>query len=64
MTQRDGYFTNVAGGAAMNERERWGVRSQVSWTPTDSTEVRIIADYDSIDEVCCGTSNLVNGATG
>lgn len=64
MTQRDGYFTNVAGGAAMNERARWGVRGQVSWTPRDNTEVRIIADYDSIDEVCCGTSNLINGATG
>ena len=64
MTQRDGYFTNVACGAAMNERERWGVRGQVSWTPTDRTEVRIIADYDSIDEVCCGVSNLVNGPTG
>jgi iron complex outermembrane receptor protein len=64
MTQRDGYFTNIAGGAAMNERERWGVRGQVSWTPTDRTEVRIIADYDSIDEVCCGVSNLVNGPTG
>ena len=64
MTQRDGYFTNIAGGAAMNERERWGVRGQVSWIPTDNTEVRIIADYDEIDEVCCGVSNLINGPTG
>jgi len=64
MTQRDGYFTNIAGGAAMNERERWGVRVQVSWIPTDNTEVRIIADYDEIDEVCCGVSNLINGPTG
>lgn len=64
MTQRDGYFDNVAGGDAMNERERWGVRSQVSWSPTDNTEVRIIADYDEIDEVCCGVSNLINGPTG
>lgn len=64
MTQRDGYFTNIAGGPAMNERDRWGVRGQVSWTPTDNTEVRIIADYDEIDEVCCGVSNLVNGPTG
>jgi len=64
MTQRDGYFTNIAGGAAMNERERWGVRGQVSWIPTDNTEVRIIADYDAIDEVCCGVSNLINGPTG
>jgi iron complex outermembrane receptor protein len=64
MTQRDGYFTNIAGGADMNERDRWGVRGQVSWTPTDKTEVRIIADYDEIDEVCCGVSNLINGATG
>ena len=64
MTRRDGYFTNIAGGAAMNERERWGVRGQVSWIPTDNTEVRIIADYDAIDEVCCGVSNLINGPTG
>ena len=64
MTQRDGYFTNVAGGAAMNERERWGVRGQVSWVGTHNTEVRIIADYDEIDEVCCGVSNLINGPTG
>jgi len=63
-TQRDGYFTNITGGASLNERDRWGVRSQVYWTPNDSTAVRIIADYDSIDEACCGTGNLVNGPTG
>ncbi len=48
----------------MNERERWGVRGQVSWVGTHNTEVRIIADYDEIDEVCCGVSNLINGPTG
>ena len=63
-TQRDGYYTNVAGGEALNERDRWGIRGQAYWTPTDSTQVRIIADYDSIDEACCGTGNLVNGPTG
>ena len=63
-TQRDGYFTNIAGGAALNERDRWGIRSQVYWTPSDTTAVRIIADYDSIDEACCGVTNLVNGPTG
>ncbi|MFT4634379.1 MAG: iron complex outermembrane receptor protein [Chitinophagales bacterium] len=62
-TQRDGYFENIAGGDAVNERNRWGIRGQMVWTPTDSTEVRIIADYDELDEACCGTVNVVNGPT-
>ena len=63
-TQRDGYFENIAGGDDLQERNRWGVRGQMYWTPNDTTEVRIIADYDELDEVCCGTVNVVSGPTG
>ncbi len=61
---RDGYFTNLANGSKINERDRWGVRGEIMFSPTASSSVRIIADYDQIDEKCCGVANLVNGPTG
>ena len=60
---RDGYFDNSFNGTEQNERDRWGLRGQVYFTPTDASSIRIIADYDEIDEVCCGTTNLVSGPT-
>jgi len=62
--QRDGYFDNSFDGSQQNERDRWGVRGQVYYTPTENVAIRVIADYDEIDEVCCGTTNLLNGPTG
>ncbi len=62
--QRDGYFDNLEDGSTFNERDRWGVRGQFSMIPTDSLSLRVIADYDEIDELCCGVGNLINGPTG
>jgi outer membrane receptor protein involved in Fe transport len=62
--QRDGYFTNLETGNEINERDRWGVRGQLLWLPTDSIRLRLIADYDEIDEFCCGVANLLDGPTG
>jgi len=63
--ERDGYFENRTLGTELNERSRFGVRGQLYWTPNDSTSVRVIADYDDLDENCCGVVNLVSGpATG
>lgn len=61
---RDGYFDELRSGGEFNERDRWGVRGQLLIEPTDTSSFRIIADYDNYDEICCGTSNLVNGPTG
>jgi outer membrane receptor protein involved in Fe transport len=61
---RDGYFTNLVDGSGYNEHNRWGVRGQMLFAPSDRLEVRLIADFDKIDEVCCGVSNLVDGPTG
>ncbi len=61
---RDGYFDNLAGGSELNERNRYGVRGQLQIDATDRLSFRIIADYDEIDENCCGTTNLLNGPTG
>jgi len=61
---RDGYFDNLTTGSKINERNRWGVRGELMFIPTPSTSVRLIADFDQLDEKCCGVANLVNGPTG
>lgn len=62
--QRDGYFTNLKTGNELNERDRWGVRGQLYWEPSDNISLRFIADSDRIDEFCCGVANLQDGPTG
>lgn len=60
---RDGYFDNVPTGTDFNNRNRWSTRADFLIAGDDS-ELRVILDYDEIDEVCCGTANLVNGPAG
>ncbi len=58
---RDGYFQNLATGQELNERNRYALRGQLNWTPSDNASIRVIADYDQIDEACCGVVNIVSG---
>ena len=62
--ERDGYYDNLAGGVPLGELNRYGARGQLLFAPSDKLEVRIIADYDDLDEACCGVANLLNGPTG
>ncbi|WP_411292072.1 TonB-dependent receptor [Sphingorhabdus sp.] len=62
--KRDGYINVVNLGTKSNDRDRWGVRGQILWEPSDTIKLRLIADYDKIDEVCCGVANVFNGPTG
>lgn len=59
---RDGYLTttnpNTGDSTKINDRDRQSVRGQLFITPSDNTEVRIIADWDKIDENCCGVNNF------
>ena len=57
----DGYFRNNVTGTDLNDTDRQAVRGQLLLNPSDTTEIRIIADYDQIDELCCGVTNLVSG---
>lgn len=58
VNQRDGYFENLSNGSLLNERDRWGVRGQLLWLPTDSISLRLIADTEEINEKCCGVGNV------
>ena len=61
---RDGYAEDIGSGVPSNERDRWNIRGEMLFEPTDNMSFRLIADYDEIDEVCCIAANVVNGPTG
>jgi outer membrane receptor protein involved in Fe transport len=74
-SERDGYIDNytynLAAGPGepfvnvqedlFNDRNRLGLRAQLGYDNGDDFDLRIIADYSEIDEVCCiGTSRVDN----
>lgn len=60
---RDGYVDNVATGNDINNRDRYAIKGQLLWEPNEDLSVRLIADYDELDELCCYAPNVVNGPT-
>jgi iron complex outermembrane recepter protein len=61
INKRRGYIEDLGTGNQTNERDRWFLRGQALFEPSDSLKVRIIGDYGKIDEICCGVVNLVAG---
>jgi iron complex outermembrane receptor protein len=61
VNKRDGFATNTVTGNDVNNRDRWSMRADVLWLPSDNTSVRVIADYNKISEVCCTVVSLLNG---
>lgn len=64
INKRDGYIRDVVINRDLNDRNRWGVRGQLLFRPNDDLSFRLIADYDKLDEVCCGAVNIVDGPLG
>ena len=64
--ERDGYLTNTVTGSDVNNRDRYAFRGQILSELSDELTMRLIADFDSLDEVCCGiaqiNSGLIDGA--
>jgi outer membrane receptor protein involved in Fe transport len=61
--RRDGYARDVNLDTDVNDRNRWGVRGQLLFEPTDALTIRLIGDYDKIDENCCIAGNVIAGPT-
>ena len=59
--ESDGLGTNLADNSSINNRDRSSIRAQIAWNPSDDLSVRVIADQDEIDEVCCVTGPLLRG---
>ena len=62
MNMRDGYNVDLGSNTRTNERDRWFVRGQALYDNGSNFTFRLIADYDSIDENCCGAVNLRSSA--
>jgi outer membrane receptor protein involved in Fe transport len=54
LEKRDGFYADVNTGADNNNRNRYFVRGQLLWEPTDTFSARLIADYSRRGESCCG----------
>ena len=61
LTRRDGYTDNIATGTDLNNRDRFALRSQLLFTPSDRAELRFIADYSELDEDCCEVAAIAVG---
>ncbi|HSG35758.1 MAG TPA: TonB-dependent receptor [Sphingomonadaceae bacterium] len=55
---RDGYIDDLGTGTDINDRNRWFVRGQMLFEPSTDLSIRLIADYDMLDENCCGVMLL------
>ena len=44
----------------LNDRNRWNIQGQFLHEPSDKTSIRVIADYSTLDEVCCAITNFQN----
>jgi iron complex outermembrane receptor protein len=58
--QRDGFYHDVNNNTDVNDRDRYFVRGQLLFEPSDAISFRLIADYTHRDEKCCGAVYLNN----
>lgn len=59
--ERDGFITNLVSGNKIHDMDRYSMRGQLLWTPTDGLSVRIIYDKTEFDEACCTGANVFDG---
>jgi outer membrane receptor protein involved in Fe transport len=56
--KRDGFLTDVISGRDVNDRDRYLVRLQGLYKPSDNFSFRLIGDYSKRDEECCAATYL------
>ncbi|WP_448585889.1 TonB-dependent receptor [Thermaurantiacus sp.] len=66
---RDGFVEDTISDRSFGDRNRWMIRAQLRWEPTDTLSLRFIGDYSSRDEQCCAAAvgrprDLIRNADG
>ncbi|MBB3047675.1 outer membrane receptor protein involved in Fe transport [Litorivivens lipolytica] len=63
ITQRDGYLEDINSDETYNDRDRYMLRGQLAFEPSDRLATRFIVDYSKREEKCCGapTSQQATG---
>jgi iron complex outermembrane recepter protein len=54
--KRDGFYTDPQNGKDINNRDRYFLRGQLLFEPTDALSIRLIADYTKRAESCCAAT--------
>jgi iron complex outermembrane recepter protein len=54
--KRDGFYTDPQNGKDINDRDRYFLRGQLLFEPSDDLSIRLIADYTSREERCCAAT--------
>jgi outer membrane receptor protein involved in Fe transport len=54
--KRDGFYRDTTNGTDVNDRDRYFLRGQLLFEPTDALSVRLIADYTYRQEKCCAAT--------
>lgn len=54
--KRDGFYRDDQNGRDVNNRDRYFLRGQLLFEPSDALSVRLIADYTSRKEECCAAT--------
>ncbi|MBV1911067.1 MAG: TonB-dependent receptor [Kangiellaceae bacterium] len=61
---RDGFTDSVVPDIKqLNNRDRWNIRAQALYEPSEDVSVRLIIDQSEIDEICCTVADVINGPT-
>lgn len=50
---RDGYYDDIDTNHTFGDRDRWSLKGQLLFAPTDALDFRLIADYTKMREHCC-----------
>ena len=58
--KRDGFYNDVNNNTDINNRDRYFLRGQLLFEPTDALSLRLIADYTNRDERCCAAIYVDN----
>jgi len=60
---RDGYVENIFNDTSINDRDRWSLRGQLLWEPSDDFSLRLIGDMMEGKEECCAPVPVLYGPT-
>ena len=58
--KRDGFLRDTTNNTDVNDRDRYFLRGQLLFEPTDALSIRLIADYTYRNEKCCGATYIDN----
>jgi iron complex outermembrane recepter protein len=54
--RRDGFYHDVVNDTDINNRDRYLVRGQLLFEPTEDISFRLVGDYSKKDEACCAAT--------